>query len=572
MALSQDEINHIQSVTSIVDVIGSYVSLEKKGKNYFGLCPFHDDHSPSMSVSEDKKIYTCFVCGNTGNVFQFVQNYENVSFLEAVKIVAEKNGIDVNVDLKTNTKYDKFYSAYDLAIKYYQNNIRSADGKKALEYLHKRGLNDDLIKEFDIGYANKSNDTLSKLLINKGYTEKELIDLGLSNKSNTIYDLFRDRIVFPIHDSKGHPVAFSGRIYEAVDAAKYVNTKETMIFKKGEILFNYHRAINEAKKKKKLILVEGQMDAIRVYAEGIKNVCATMGTALTNDHVKLLKKLNVEIVLCFDNDAAGEKATIAAGDMLDKEKVNISVLRLSGEKDPDEYILAHGVEAYQEAVDNAVSFFDFKLNVLKKNKDLNKVNDVTKYVNSVIEELNKSGDPVLIDLTVNKLSEEYGIDKNVLLNKVIRVEETKVIVSPKKEKEKKEKNIRLIELLLFYMMNDNKYINAFEKELSVINNDIYQTVCDEILAYNVKFGYINLPDFISYSISTDVYDIVSDIIENNINNELNDDEFMGLINKIKLINDEEEIKRLKEEIKNTTDINEKLKLTDKLAKLKKKDV
>lgn len=569
MAISQEEINHIQSVTSIVDVIGSYITLEKKGKNYFGLCPFHDDHSPSMSVSDDKKIYTCFVCGNTGNVFQFVQNYENVSFLEAVKIVAEKNGIDVNVDLKTNTKYDKFYNAYDLAVKYYQNNIKTSEGKKALEYLHKRGLNDDLIKEFDIGYANKTNDTLSKLLINKGYTEKELIDIGISNKGNTIYDLFRDRIIFPIHDSRGHVVAFSGRIYENVDAAKYVNTKETVIFKKGEILFNYHRAINEAKKKKKLILVEGYMDAIRVYAEGIKNVCATMGTALTNDHVKLLKKLNVEIVLCFDNDSAGEKATLAAGDVLEKENVNISALRLSGEKDPDEYILAHGVEAYQEAVDNSISFFDFKLNYLKKNKDLNKVNDVTKYVNSVIDELNKSGDPVLIDLTVNRLSEEYGIDKNVLLNKVIKVEEVKVITPPRVIKEKKEKNVRLIELLLYYMMNDSKYINAFEKEISTISNEVYQRVCDEILAYNVKFGYINLPDFISYSITTDEYEIVSDIIENNAKNDISDAEFEGLIKKIKQVNKEEEIQKLKEEIKNTSDINEKLKLTDKLTKIKK---
>ena len=572
MAITQEEINHIQSATSIVDVIGSYIPLEKRGKNYFGLCPFHDDHTPSMSVSEDKKMYNCFTCHSTGNVFKFVQEYENVSFIEAVKIVAEKIGIDVNVDVKTNTRYDKFYNMYDLAVKYYQNNIKTAEGKNALEYLHKRGLNDDLIKEFDIGYANKSNDTLSKLLINKGYTEKELIDDGLSNKSNTIYDLFRDRIVFPIHDSKGHPVAFSGRIYEKSDAAKYVNTKETAIFKKGEILFNYHRAINEAKKKKKLILVEGQMDAIRVYAEGIKNVCATMGTALTNYHVKLLKKLNVEIVLCFDNDSAGEKATIAAGDLLDKEKVNISVLRLSGEKDPDEYILAHGVEAYQEAIDNAISFFDFKLNILKKDKDLNKVNDVTKYVNSAIDELNKSGDPVLIDLTVNKLAEEYGIDKNVLLNKVIKVEEVKVITSPKMEKERKEKNIRLIELLLFYMMNDSKYINAFEKELGTINNEKYQRVCDEILAYNVKFGYINLPDFISYSITTDEYENVADIIENNVNNELNDDDYLGLLKQMNKINDEEEIKRLKEEIKTTTDINKKLELTDKLAKLKKKDV
>ena len=423
MAITQEEINHIQSVSSIVDVIGSYVSLEKKGKNYFGLCPFHDDHSPSMSVNEEKKIFTCFVCGKTGNVFSFVQEYENVSFPEAVKIVAERNGIDVNLDLKVSTKYDKFYKAYELALKYYHNNIKSSDGKKALEYLHKRGITDDLINDFEIGFASKTNDNLSKLLINKGYNEKELVDIGLSNKGNTIYDLFRNRIIFPIHDSKGNPVALSGRIYDNSDEAKYINTKETQIFKKGEILFNYHRAINEAKKMKKLILVEGYMDAIRVYSEGVKNVCATMGTALTNDHVKLLKKLNVEIVLCFDNDSAGEKATIAAGDILDKSSVNISVLRLSGEKDPDEYILANGVDKFKDAIDNSISFFDFKLSILKKNKDFNKVDDVSNYVNSVIDELNKSNDSVLIDLTINKLSEEYGIDKNVLLNKVIKVED-----------------------------------------------------------------------------------------------------------------------------------------------------
>ena len=572
MALTQEEINHIQSVSSIVDVIGSYVNLEKKGKNYFGLCPFHDDHSPSMSVNEEKKIYTCFVCGKTGNVFNFVQDYENVSFLEAVKIVAERNGIDVNVDLKVNTKYDRFYDAYDLALKYYQNNIKTSNGKNALEYLHKRGINDDIIKEFDIGFANKSNDTLSKLLLGKGYSEKELIDIGLSNKGNTIYDLFRNRIVFPIHDTKGHPVAFSARIYEQSDEAKYINTKETQIFKKGEILFNYHRAINEAKKMKKLILVEGQMDAIRVYSEGIKNVCATMGTALTNEHVKLLKKLNVEIVLCFDNDAAGEKATIAAGDLLDKEKVNISVLRLSSEKDPDEYILANGVDKYREAVDHAITFFDFKLNVLKKNKDFSKVDDVSKYVNSVIDELNKSNDQVLIDLTINKLSEDYGIDKNVLMNKVIKVEEVKTVSFTPKPKVKKAMNIRLLELLLFYMMNDIKYIKVFEKELSYINDNKYQSVCDEILAFYLKYNYINIADFISYSIESENYELVLDIIDNNINYELSDQEYLGIIEKIKANNNEDRIKELKDKLKTTSDINEKLKINDEIAKLKKKEV
>jgi len=572
MALSQEEINHIQSVASIVDVISSYINLEKKGKNYFGLCPFHDDHAPSLSVSEDKKIYTCFVCGHTGNVFSFVKDYENVSFLEAVKIVADKCGIDVDVDVKTNTRFDRFYEAYDLAVKYYQNNIKTAEGKKALEYLHKRGLTDELIKEFDIGFASKTNDTLSKLLLNKGYKEQELIDIGISNKSNTIYDLFRNRIVFPIHDSKGHPVAFSGRIYEQVDEAKYINTKETQIFKKGEILFNYHRAINEAKKMKKLILVEGQMDAIRIYSEGVKNVCATMGTALTNEHVKLLKKLNVEIVLCFDNDSAGEKATLAAGELLSKEGIELSILRISGAKDPDEYILANGVDKYKEAVDHAIKFFDFKLNILKKNKDFNKVDDVSAYVNSVIKELNKTNDSILIDLTINKLSEEYGIDKNVLLNKVIKVEDTKTLTVTTKPRVKKEKNIRLLELLLYYMMNDTKYIKVFEKELSYIDNEKYQVICDEILAFYLKYNYINIADFISYSIESDSYETILDIIDNNINTELSDQDYLALIDKIKLINDENKIMQLKNKLKSTSDINEKLKITDEIAKLKKRDV
>jgi DNA primase len=572
MALSQEEINHIQSVSSIVDIIGSYINLEKKGKNYFGLCPFHDDHAPSLSVSEDKKIYTCFVCGHTGNVFSFVQDYENVSFLEAVKIVAEKSGIDVNVDVKINTRFDRFYDAYDLAVKYYENNIKTAEGKKALEYLHKRGLSDELIKEFNIGFASKTNDTLSKLLINKGYTEKELVDIGISNKSNTIYDLFRNRIVFPIHDSKGHPVAFSGRIYENVDEAKYINTKETVIFKKGEILFNYHRAINEAKKMKKLILVEGQMDAIRIYSEGIKNVCATMGTALTNEHVKLLKKLNVEIVLCFDNDSAGEKATLAAGELLAKNDVDISVLRLSGQKDPDEYILANGVDKYREAVDHAITYFDFKLNFLKKNKDFNKVDDISKYVNSVIDELNKTNDSVLIDLTINKLSEEYGIDKNVLFNKVIKVEDTKQVVVVSKPRIKKERNIRLLELLLYYMINDIKYIKVFEKELSYIDNEQYQNICDEILAFYLKYNYINIADFISYSIDKDYYELLLDIIDNNINENLSDQDYLALIDKIKSVNNEVKIIKLKEKLKSTSDINEKLKLNDEIVKLKKREV
>ena len=349
--LTNEEINKIQKSADIVEIIGSYVDLVKKGKNYFAVCPFHDDHTPSMSVSKERGMYNCFTCHSTGNVFKFVQDYENVSFLEAVKIVAEKSGIELDLDFKQTSKYESMYEAYELAIKYYQNNLKSSLGHDAHKYLNDRMLSDEIIDEFEIGYASKEMDTLTKLFLAKEYDEETLINSGLINRGKSLYDLFRDRITFPIHNANGRAVAFSARIYEKKDnEAKYINTKETPIFKKGEILFNFHRARNEAKRVKKIILVEGQMDAIRVYASGIKNVVATMGTALTDYHVNLLKKLNVDIVLCFDADSAGEKATIAAGELLLKNGVNPFVCRLSMEKDPDEYIIKHGVDSYLDLI------------------------------------------------------------------------------------------------------------------------------------------------------------------------------------------------------------------------------
>ena len=290
-AIDNGEINRIQQSANIVEIIGSYITLEKKGKNFFGMCPFHDDHNPSMSVSEEKGLFTCFVCHKTGNVFSFVQEYENISFIEAVKIVANKVGIELDTGYKETSKYDKHYEAVDLALKFYQNNLKSQEGLNARKYLQTRGIEDEIIEEFNIGYAPPNFDTITKLLTNKGYDEQLLIETGLSARGQTLYDLFRNRITFPIHNPNGKPVGFSARIYEDLKEAKYINTKETPIFKKGKILFNYHRAQNEARRVKNLIVVEGQMDAIRIYASGVKNVVATMGTALTEDHVKLLKKL-----------------------------------------------------------------------------------------------------------------------------------------------------------------------------------------------------------------------------------------------------------------------------------------
>ncbi len=568
--LDNGEINRIQQTANIVEIISSYITLEKKGKNYFGMCPFHDDHNPSMSVSEEKGLFTCFVCHKTGNVFSFVQDYENISFIEAVKIVANKVGIEIETGYKETSKYSKHYEAVDLALKFYQNNLKSRDGTKANEYLKKRGITDEIIEEFNIGYASNNYDTITKLLTNKGYDEEILIDAGLSVRGQTLYDLFRNRITFPIHNPNGKPVGFSARIYEDVKEAKYINTKETPIFKKGKILFNYHRAQNEARRVKSLIVVEGQMDAIRIYASGIKNVVATMGTALTGDHIKLLKKLNVPIILCMDNDEAGEKATIQNGEALSKSAVDLRILRLSGAKDPDEYILKHSKEEFLDAINNAITYFDFKLNYYKKDKNLNKVEDVSKYINQVVKELNKSNDPILIDLTVNDLAANYGIDKNVLLNQIIKIEAPKVEKIAVRKEKKLSKNQKLSSILLYYMMNDIKYIKLYEQELSFIPDEEYLEIANDILAFYLKYNYISIADFISYEISKDNYEQVLSIVDNNIKIELKDADYVGIVNKIKNWICEDKIEELKEKQKNISDINEKLNIANEIAKMKKR--
>lgn len=286
--ISNEIINEIRNKTDIVEVVSRYVNLTKTGKNYIGVCPFHDDHSPSMSVSPEKQIYTCFSCGASGNVFTFVSDFEKISFSEAVKLLGEKVGINVSNDIKVNTKRDEYFDIYDLASKFYQNSLNSSLGKNAIEYLENRHLDKETIKKFGIGLSIQKV-SLTKYLTNKKYSLDKLIDIGLTNDNGN--DIFVSRIMFPIWDLSGNVVAFSGRIYNTKDNSKYINTKETDNFKKGKILYNYHIAKEYLKKNDTVIIMEGQMDVIRASTVGINNCIATMGTALTKDHKMVLKNM-----------------------------------------------------------------------------------------------------------------------------------------------------------------------------------------------------------------------------------------------------------------------------------------
>ncbi len=573
-----DLILDIQRKVNIVDVISEYLPLEQKGKNYFAICPFHDDHNPSMSISPEKQIYTCFVCGASGNVFNFVMNYENISFVQAVSKVAKSVGISIDYQdapkkVATNEKYEKYYKLFDIACKYYQNNIRSVYGKKAVDYLSKRNLNDDIIKEFEIGLSMNDNN-LSKLLSNKGYDLNELIDVGLcGRKDKYTYDVFRNRIMFPLYNLTGQVIGFSGRIYNGeTDESKYVNSKESVIFKKGTVLYNYHRAINVAREKHQIIIVEGFMDVIRLYSVGIKNVVATMGTAITKEHANLIKKMAKNVVLCFDGDKAGEKATLSALDALEKVGINPKIIRLEDDLDPDDYVIKKGVDAFLTHLDNPLSSIMFKLDINKKDINFNDYKEVSKYLDSAVKELEKINDKIVYELTVKKLAKETGVDVNTINDMVSNKPKTNVNIINKRITTGKDKYVKAEEYLIYYMLRNVDAILLYQNKVSYLQDKQLSRIAMEILEFYERNKYINVTDFtIFLEDKTNLINEVLRIDDLNLPNDVSNDVINDYIKTIDEGVLKSEIDKLKTKIKNEENVGKKVALLERLRSLKKKE-
>ncbi len=579
--ISQDELNNLRLKANIVDVIGSYIPLEHKGKNYLGVCPFHEDHSPSMSVSDEKQIYKCFSCGAAGNVFTFIQNYENVSFVEAVNIIARRYGVTLSeqINVKKKNKNHRYYEMMDIATKFYENNLKTQYGKEAVEYLTKRGIDKEIIKEFNIGLALKEKNILYELLKSKKYNEKEMEEIALINISDNIYDNFMNRIMFPLQDPQGNIIGFSGRIYyETQNAPKYINTRETVIFKKGQMLFNYHRAKPFIRNEKQVVVVEGYMDAIRLFASGIKNVVAIMGTSLTKEQIFLLKKLNSKIILCLDNDEPGQNAIYKLGKDLQEHNLDVEVIKLSGAKDPDEYILKNGVEAFQRNLNEPLKYLDFTLNYLKQNKNLNESVDLANYINAVLKDLAKEKDEILVDISLKKLVTDYNLDYDVLKSKFDELASTKKEenfikkTEIKKEKPKINKYESTCKKILFYMMNDEKYVRIFKNNLIYLDNLNYREIAKEIIYYYETNREINVADFLSFASSNErFYPIVIDIVSES-EEEFDEQTFRDYISSINKANKKNTIKELKQSLKEELDKNKKIEIAMKIAELKKGSV
>lgn len=570
--ISEEEINHIRNQANIVDIISGYIPLTKSGGDYVGVCPFHDDHSPSMHVSTKLNIFKCFVCNTGGNVFSFVQKFENVSYPESIKIVANKSGIDFNyqIDTHSSSKFKKEFDIMDLSLKFYQNNLATQSGVEAKKYLAGRGIDDKIIKEFKIGLSLNDNQ-LKEFLENKNCDLETAFNIGLLNKSGIdYYDMFVSRIMIPILDMQGNLAGYTARAYQKDEKNKYINSKETVIYKKSNILFNYYNAKDVARLEKKIILVEGNMDAISLAVNGIKNVCALMGVVISKNQIAALKRLNAKVIMMLDSDNAGVSATLKIGKQLYDEGLDVEVVRLSGAKDPDEYIRAFGAHKLKDNINHARKYLDFRLDALKESKNLENIEELTAYVKEVIASLENASE-LEREVAIAKICKDYNLDSEVIksnISPVKKEEKPKIIFNPPIKR--KGKYNLASEKMIYAMLTNKDYYKIYLKELGFLINKVERDTVSLIGSYIKKNNDIDISGFIDFVID---YDAVSEYLNNILTNAreetIAEKDFYDILNIVSRSIDEIEIKELKQKIKNEQDIAKKVELISKLTELKK---
>lgn len=571
--MNNDLANEIRSKTDIVDIIGERIPLVARGKNFFGVCPFHDDSNPSMCVSREKQIYTCFSCHATGNVYTFLMNYDHIGFREALKYLGDKVGVNVssiNIQ-KKSTKFDKFYEAYNFSVKYFQNNLSSTKGKAARNYLSNRGINEETIKEFEIGLSLDTRDDLTKLLVNKKYDLGELNRIGLSSDD---HDIYNDRIMFPLYNVSGQVVGFSGRIYNDNGQNKYLNTKETDIFKKGEMLYHYHIAREECRLQKSVIVMEGFMDVIRASTIGIKNTVALMGTALTNNQFNLIKRLSNNIILCLDGDEPGVHAMLSIGDHLLEQGVEVKVVVLPNDDDPDSFILKNGKDRFVGLIENALNFSDFKMQQLRKNVDFRSDEEKSNYINTVLKETVKINDSIRVEIVLKRLAKEFDISYNTLEKKFKDLSEFRETVKEKtvpviNKVVKKTKYDKAVEQILYFMLNNDWVISQVEAERVVFPSEESRILSSEIIYYYKLYGNINVADFYTYvQDKEDILVLLNSILAGNYNEETTKEELFLYFKVIREYRSNQEIKRLTNLMKKEVDPLEQAKIANKIMTLR----
>lgn len=423
---SDEILEDVRQSNDIVNIISQYVALKRKGRNYFGLCPFHNEKSPSFSVSPDRQIFHCFGCNAGGNVYSFLMKIEGIGFKEAVEQLAEKANIQLpklenSEDSAKEELKAKVLKVNEFTAEYYHQNLYKPTSKIAQEYIKSRKMNNEALKNYRIGYSGKY-DELYQELKKQGFNEKEILESGLVKKNDKgrYYDFYQNRLMIPICDVRGRVIAFGGRILEdRKDAPKYMNSPENIVYSKGRHLFG----LNVAKKEdtKKIVIVEGYMDVISLHQRGVKNVVGALGTALTEQQGWLLRKHSEQIILGFDSDGAGQAAVVRSMEILQNMGCDMRVLQMEGAKDPDEYIIKYGTAGFNKLIENAISLIEYKVKVLKKNLNLENTIDRIKFLNEIAKLISKVDNTIEKEIYIEKIAKEYQISKEAIYAEVNKI-------------------------------------------------------------------------------------------------------------------------------------------------------
>ena len=505
MYYSEELIEEVRSRNDIVDVISEYVKLQKKGSSYFGLCPFHNEKSPSFSVSRTKQMYYCFGCGAGGNVFTFIMEYENYSFVEALKMLAERVGMELpeveyskeakeKADLKT-----AILEVNKLAAKYFYAQLKTEHGKNAHSYLTNRGLSEEIITGFGLGYSNKYSDDLYKYLKTKGYTDEVISKAGLISidERNGVYDKFWNRVMFPIMDVNNRVIGFGGRVMGDAKP-KYLNSPETIVFDKSRNLYGLNRA--RTSRKPYFLICEGYMDVISLHQAGFSNAVASLGTSLTEGHASLIKRYVNEAYLTYDSDEAGTKAALRAVPILKAAGITAKVIRMEPYKDPDEFIKNLGAEAFEERIAKARNGFMFGLEILERQFDMNSPEGKTEFFNEAARRLGNFEEEIERNNYIEAVAKAYHVGYENLRKLVAKMAIKSGLATPSvkpkqtlnREKNKEDGNIQSQKILLTWLLEDDKIFKQIKKYITPkdFTEELYITVAN-LLYEQYDQGQIN---------------------------------------------------------------------------------
>lgn len=509
MRYSNEEIEKLNNSLNIEEVVGEFVSLKKVGANYKGLCPFHSDTTPSFMVSPSKNICKCFVCGAGGNPIHFYSSYKKISFEDAVGELAKKYNIPVEgrsyINKKNTEEYTIYYEMMEKAKQYFADEIFKNPGREALGYLVNRGISPEEIQKNGIGFAPNSRNGMSEFLISQGYPVEKILDLGLAKEGdNGLYDVFRNRIIFPIYSLERRVIAFGGRTLESgKDIAKYINSPDTPIFKKGNILYGLGEKFLNIKKKEYAMLMEGYMDVLMATLNGFDVTLAPLGTALTEEQGRLLKRYTKNIILSFDMDAPGQKATEKAIMVLKELGFSIRVLMYENAKDPDEYIKKYGKDEFLKVIKNSSESFDFLYKFYAKEYDLNDLFSKQNFIKRFKEFFQKVTDKIEQSLYIDKLAVNIGIEKEILWETLVKnnksnskryisQEEIKM-VGPNVKKQKDLKS-EIEFLTISLILVENSYYKYFSgKEFG---NDLVQKIFNFFDENHIEIQGVNFKDLL----------------------------------------------------------------------------